>query len=117
MNIPIIVLLEDEAPRTVANLLYVAVGSLSAVIVYLFVSHKSDLKTAQDKLDVLTDKASDQEKETIKILGELTNFLREQQETHKEIKIGVNTIDKTTVDSNKTINLVAKAIHDKLLKM
>ena len=46
MNIPIIVLLEDEAPRTVANLLYVAVGSLSAVIVYLFVSHKSDLKNS-----------------------------------------------------------------------
>lgn len=110
-------LTEGEAPKTVANLLYVAVGSLSAVIVYLFISHKSDLKASQDKLDILTDKASEQEKETIKILGELTNFLREQQETHKEIKTGVNAIDKTTVDSNRTINLVAKAIHDKLLKM
>lgn len=107
----------DEAPRTVANLLYIAVGSLSAVIVYLFISHKQDLKESQNKLDLLKDKAAEQDKETIKVLAELTNFLKDQQESHREIKVGVNQIDKTTTDSNKTLNTVAVAIQEKLLKM
>ena len=100
----------EEAPKTIANLLYIAVGVLSSVVAYMYISHRNELKELNKQSKI-------QEVETLKILSELTNFLKEQQSTHNEIKIGVNSIDKVTLDTNKTINMVAKAIQDKILKM
>lgn len=103
-------LIDGEAPKTVANLLYIAVGGLITVVTYMYVTHKKELKE-------INLQSRNQEIETLKVLSELTNFLKEQQSSSADLKAGINSIDKTTIDSNKTINNLARVIQDKILKM
>lgn len=105
-----IILLFEEVPKNVATLLYIAVGALSSVVVYMYITHRTELKE-RDKYN------RDQEKETLKILSELTNVLKDTQVNHNDLKTGVDNIKETASDSNKVINNLAEIIQRKLLNM
>ncbi|WP_299129387.1 hypothetical protein [uncultured Winogradskyella sp.] len=89
------------------------IGVLLAIIVILiyYISKKDKTIEARDAY------IRDQDKETLKILLELTNTLKDKQEYDKELKSGVNKIKNTVTDSNSKINTLNNVIHQKLLNM
>lgn len=88
-------------------------GILMAVIVILIVTigllWKSKL---QDEKYI-----REQDKETLKILLELTNTLKDVQDSDKEMKTGFAGIKETVVDSNNKLSSLYNVIHQKLLNM
>lgn len=59
----------------------------------------------------------EQDKETLKILLELTNTLKTKQESDKDVKTEVGNINTTVTDTNSTLKSLTNVIQNKLLNM
>ncbi|WP_299116956.1 hypothetical protein [uncultured Winogradskyella sp.] len=89
------------------------IGVLLAIIVVLI--YYINLK--DKKIEARETYIREQDKETLKILLELTNTLKDKQEHDKEVKVGVTNIKETVTDSNSKLNNLYSVIQQKLLGM
>lgn len=67
----ILIALEDEAPKTIANLLYAAVIVLGGVIAYMYFSNRNEIK--------------EKDKAIMKVMEEHRNDIKEGNKDYKSV--------------------------------
>tara|TARA_B100001146_G_C15881048_1_gene306044 strand:- start:29 stop:364 length:336 start_codon:yes stop_codon:yes gene_type:complete len=88
-------------------------GILLAFIAILLI----DNNRKEKKIEKRDDYIREQDKETLKILSELTNMLKVIQDSDKEIKNFFPTVNDKVTDNNSMLRSIYNAIQQKLLNM
>lgn len=107
-------ILQVETARELLSTTDITIAGILLSVIFLLIY---DNVKKDKKIDVLNSYIRTQDKETLKILLELTNTLKSNQDVSKEVKSSVNQIDNTVNDSNGILKNLSVIIQNKILNM